>query len=115
MKTPPATDTTCAPDCAPRGKAAPAFTRAEAEQLAAMLKALGHPARLKLVKHLADHGTCFFGDLSEVLPLAPSTISQHVSILKDAGLIEGSSDARRVCYCVRPERLDALRRLLGRL
>jgi ArsR family transcriptional regulator len=108
----------CAPaDCAPpKGrKAAAAFSKTEADALAGMLKALGHPARLKLVKHLADYGTCFFGDLSEILPLAPSTISQHVTILKDAGLIEGSSDARRVCYCVKPERLDLLKRLLGRL
>lgn len=112
------TATSCAPaDCAPpKGrKAAPAFGKAEAAELAGMLKALGHPARLALVKHLADAGTCFFGDLSEILPLAPSTISQHVTILKDAGLIEGSSDARRVCYCVKPERLELLKRLLGRL
>jgi len=110
--------TACAPaDCAPpKGrKAAAAFTKAEGAELAGMLKALGHPARLALVKHLADYGTCFFGDLSEILPLAPSTISQHVSILKHAGLIEGSSDARRVCYCVKPERLELLKRLLGRL
>jgi len=112
------TKTACAPaDCVPpKGrKLAPALSKAEGADLAAMLKALGHPARLALVKHLADHGTCFFGDLSEILPLAPSTISQHVTILKDAGLIEGSADARRVCYCVKTGRLELLKRLLGRL
>lgn len=117
MKTATATATACAPDCPPRKgrKPAAAFSKAEAEDLAGMLKALGHPARLALVQHLADYGTCYFGSLSELLPLAPSTISQHVSILKDAGLIEGSSDARRMCYCVKPERLAVLQRLLGRL
>jgi ArsR family transcriptional regulator, arsenate/arsenite/antimonite-responsive transcriptional repressor len=99
----------------PRRKSAATLDAREVEDLALMLKALGHPARLSLVKHLADYGTCYFGDLSEVLPLAPSTISQHVSILKDAGLIQASSDVRRVCYCVVPERMDALKRLLDRL
>jgi len=50
-----------------------------------------------------------------VLPLAPSTISQHVSILKDAGLIEGSSDVQRVCYCVNRERLQQLKLTIGNL
>lgn len=79
-----------------------------------MLKALGHPARVQLVQHLSDSGVCYFGDFSEVVPLAPSTISQHVTILKDAGLVEGSPDERRVCYCLKPERLELLKRLLGR-
>lgn len=102
--------------CGPaRARKTAPLNRADAEDLASMLKALGHPARVKLVKHLADHGTCFFGALSEVLPLAASTISQHVTILKEAGLIEGSSDERRVCYCVKPGRLQRLKELLGRL
>lgn len=108
----PTSDAACPPA---KGKKVVPMAKAEVEDLAAMLKALGHPARLRLVKHLADHGSCVFGDLSDVLPLAPSTISQHVSILKAARLIEGSSDLRRVCYCIKPERLLALKDLLARL
>lgn len=83
--------------------------------LAAMCKAIGHPARLQLLRHLIAHGECYFGNLAEVLPLAPSTISKHVSILKEAGLIDGSSDVQRVCYCVNPARLDQLKSLISGL
>jgi ArsR family transcriptional regulator len=80
-----------------------------------MCKALAHPARIQLLRHLIDHGECYFGKLTDVLPLAPSTISQHVSILKEAGLIEGASDVQRVCYCVNQARLQALRSAIGSL
>lgn len=80
-----------------------------------MCKALSHPARVQLFRHLIDHGECYFGSLTDVLPLAPSTISKHVSILKDAGLIEGSSDAQRVCYCVNQERLQQFKRVTAGL
>lgn len=87
----------------------------DADDLARMCKALGHPARVTLLKHLADYGDCYFGSLTDVLPLAASTISQHVTILKEAGLIEGSSDAKRVCYCVNRERLAQLKALVDLL
>lgn len=80
-----------------------------------MCKALSHPARVQLLRHLIDHGECYFGNLADVLPLAPSTISKHVSILKEAGLIEGSSDVQRVCYCVNKERLAQFKNVLGQL
>ena len=57
----------------------------DADELALLCKALAHPARVKLLRHLAGIGTCYFGSLSDLLELAPSTVSQHVSILKDAG------------------------------
>ena len=87
----------------------------DVERLAQLAKALAHPARVTLLKHLADYGTCYFGKLTDVLPLAPSTISQHVSILKEAGLIEGSADEQRMCYCVNPDRLAELKQLIGDL
>ena len=87
----------------------------DTEDLAALCKAIGHPARLQLLRHLIQHGDCYFGSLADVLPLAASTISKHVSILKDAGLIEGSSDVQRVCYCVKPERLAQLKAMVGAL
>ena len=83
------------------------------DDLARLCKALSHPARVQLLRHLINHGECYFGSLADVLPLAPSTISQHVTILKEAGLIEGSSDVQRVCYCVNRERLEALKCMIG--
>ena len=80
-----------------------------------MCKALAHPARVKLLNYLADYGTCYFGKLTDILPLAASTISQHVTILKEAGLIEASSDSQRVCYCVNPERLQQLKDAIANL
>jgi ArsR family transcriptional regulator len=85
------------------------------EEVARMCKALAHPARVQLLKHLVDHGDCYFGSLADVLPLAPSTISQHVTILKEAGLILGSATEQRVCYCVNPERLAQLKLAIGSL
>ena len=87
----------------------------DADDLARLCKALGHPARVKLLKHLADFGECYFGSLAEVLPLAASTISQHVTILKAAGLICGSADEQRVCYCINRARLDEFKRAIGGL
>jgi ArsR family transcriptional regulator len=85
----------------------------DVDDLAHMCKALGHPARVRLLKHLVDYGDCYFGNLADVLPLAPSTISQHVTILKEAGLILASSDEKKVCYCINPERLQQLQLAIG--
>jgi ArsR family transcriptional regulator len=87
----------------------------DAEQLALLCKALGHPARVRILKYLAEHGTCFFGNLSDVIDLAPSTVSQHVSVLKEAGLIRASANIQRMCYCVEPERIALLRTLIAAL
>lgn len=87
----------------------------DAEELAVLLKALAHPARIRLLQHLARHGTCYFGNLSDVIDLAPSTTSQHVKVLKDAGLVLGSAEEQRTCYCVNPDRLAVLKRLVEAL
>lgn len=84
-------------------------------ELAVLLKALAHPARVQLLQHLARHGTCYFGNLSEVVGLAPSTTSQHVKILKDAGLVLGAAEEQRTCYCVNKDRLAVLKRLVKAL
>lgn len=85
------------------------------EALARLFKALGHPARIRLLKYLIGEGECFFGDLSTIVPLAASTISQHVTILKEAGLILGSADEQRTCYCVNPDGIASLKRLVDAL
>lgn len=101
--------------CCPPAKPATRAIEIDVDELARMCKAISHPARLQLLRHLIDHGECYFGSLADVLPLAPSTISNHVSILKEAGLIEGSSDVQRVCYCVNRERLQQLKLAIGAL
>ena len=80
-----------------------------------MCKALGHPARIQLLNYLAAYGACYFGSLADILPLAASTISQHVSVLKQAGLIIGSADEQRVCYCVNADRLNQLKQMIANL
>lgn len=87
----------------------------DAEELAVLFKALAHPARVQLLRHLARHGSCYFGSLSDLTGLAASTTSQHMKILKDAGLVLGSAEEQRTCYCVNPDRLAVLKRLVEAL
>lgn len=75
----------------------------DTELIAKFAKALGHPARIIILKHLSNQSCCFTGDLLEVLPLAQSTVSQHLKELKDAGLIEGEVDPPKVKYCINTE------------
>jgi ArsR family transcriptional regulator len=70
------------------------------EELARFAKALGHPTRIKILKYLENQSCCFTGDLLEVIPLAQSTISQHLKELKDAGLIQGEVSPPKIKYCI---------------
>jgi len=74
--------------------------------LAEQAKALGHPARLAIVQHLAARDTCICGDLVEVLPLAQATVSQHLKVLKASGLVQGEVDGPRSCYCLDYDALE---------
>jgi ArsR family transcriptional regulator, arsenate/arsenite/antimonite-responsive transcriptional repressor len=85
------------------------------EELALLSKAIGHPARVQILRLLSNRTTCYCGDIVEELPLAQSTVSQHLKVLKDAGLIKGEIDGPRVCYCVDPRTLRRLRALVGSL
>lgn len=67
---------------------------------AELMKALGHPARVAILELLADRQTCICGDIAEELPLAQSTVSQHLKALKKAGIIKGEIDGVRTCYCL---------------
>jgi len=73
------------------------------EQLARFSKALGHPTRIAILKHLQNQSCCFTGDLVEVFPLAQSTISQHLKELKNAGLIQGELNPPKIKYCINKE------------
>ena len=75
------------------------FTQKE-QDLAAFAKALSHPARIAILKVLAQKNDCICGEIVDVLPLAQSTVSQHLKELKIAGLIYGTIDGPRSCYCI---------------
>jgi len=75
------------------------FTKNEVA-LADFAKALSHPARIAILKELAKKNTCVCGEIVEVLPLAQSTVSQHLKELKEAGLIQGTLDGAKSCYCI---------------
>lgn len=75
------------------------FTQKE-QELAAFAKAMSHPARIAILKVLAQKNECICGEIVEVLPLAQSTVSQHLKELKSAGLITGETDGPRSCYCI---------------
>ena len=97
-----------------RGPSKPS-TRDLDQELASLAKALGHPARVRILRHLLASAECFCGELCEQLPLAQSTVSQHLKILKAAGLIQGTISRPRVCYCANPGRLREFATLLDEL
>lgn len=90
------------------------YTRQE-EQLARFTKAMGHPARIAILKFLASQDSCFFGDIHDVLPIAKATVSQHLSELKDAGLIQGEIQPPKVKYCINRENWALAKQLLDGL
>ena len=77
--------------------------------LAVWCKALAHPARIAILRHLANRGECICGDLVLDLPLAQSTVSQHLKALKQAGLIQGEIDGPRSKYCIHKKNLRNLK------
>ena len=72
----------------------------EEERMARFAKAMGHPARMAILRFLAEQDSCFFGDIHEVLPIAKATVSQHLKELKEAGLIQGEIQPPKVKYCI---------------
>jgi ArsR family transcriptional regulator len=88
--------------------------RADAE-LAELAKAAGHPARIRILRLLSRRDACVCGEIVDELPLAQSTVSQHLKILKDAGLVRGTVDGPRVCYCLEPSALRRLKALVAAL
>ena len=84
---------------------------ASTQRSAAIAKALGHPARIAILRLLAERNTCFCGDITEILPLAQSTLSQHLKALKKSGIIKGEVDGVRTCYCLDKEVVEEFREL----
>lgn len=77
-------------------------------KLAFLFKALAHPARIKILRHLLAEDRCICGRIVEVLPLAQSTVSQHLKILKESGLVLGEVEGPKTCYCVDKETLASV-------
>jgi ArsR family transcriptional regulator len=74
-----------------------------------MLRALANPVRFRIVRLLAERNICVCGDLVDELPLAQSTVSEHLKVLKEAGIVQGTISGPNTCYCLEPEALAWLR------
>lgn len=90
------------------------FTKTQIE-VAAIAKALGHPARLAILQFLAKQKSCMCGDIVNELPLSQSTVSQHLKELKNVGLIRGSIDGPTICYCIDEKNWMRVTKLFGQL
>lgn len=83
------------------------------ELIASISRALAHPVRVRILKLLAGETCCFTGELTGMIPMAQSTISQHLKALLDAGLIQGRIDPPKVKYCISRERWQQAEKLFG--
>lgn len=86
----------------------------EQQRIAQYAKALAHPIRVYVLEMLAQQSCCYSGDLSEELPIAKSTLSQHLKELKKAGLIQGTIETPRVKYCINRENWSEAKALFGK-
>lgn len=84
----------------------------EADQIASIGKALAHPARVRIIAFLLSKPGCIGGDIVDDVGLAQSTVSEHLRILKDAGIVQGTIDYPRVCYSLDPSALGPIRDLI---
>lgn len=83
------------------------------KQAARYAKALGHPVRIYVLEHLSRQSCCYSGDLTDVLPIAKSTLSQHLKELKEVGLIQGEIEGPRIKYCINKDNWEEARLLMG--
>lgn len=90
-------------------------SRATDEELAKLAWAIAHPARVRILRILLARQACICGELVDQMTLAQSTVSQHLKILKESGLVQGEIDGPKVCYCVNPEALARLKGLVAGL
>jgi predicted transcriptional regulator len=87
----------------------------EQEQLARFAKALGHPIRIAILQMLSKQTCCYHGDMSEILPIAKSTLSQHLKELKEAGLIQGAITPPMILYCINKKNWTLAKQLFNEL
>jgi len=87
----------------------------EQKMAARFAKAMAHPVRMYILELLSDQSCCYSGDLSEVLPVAKSTLSQHLKELKEAGLIQGEIEQPRIKYCLNKENWEKAQKLFSKI
>ena len=97
------------------GKMHDSISQVDQETVARFAKALGHPTRIEILVFLASQDSCFFGDIHDELPIAKSTVSQHLKELRDAGLIKGEIETPKVRYCIHKENWEIARKLFYNL
>ncbi|MEX1099176.1 MAG: metalloregulator ArsR/SmtB family transcription factor [Bacteriovoracaceae bacterium] len=85
------------------------------QSLATLCKALGHEARVQIVRMLLEKNACVCGDFVDYLPISQSTVSQHLKVLKEAGIITGEIDGNKICYGLNTEKIKELRVLIASL
>ena len=90
------------------------FSKKE-KRIAELAKALGHPARVSILMYLLKKNACVCGDLVDVLPLAQSTVSQHLKELKKVGILQGEIEGTSTCYCIDPKVWGEMKNLFGGL
>ena len=90
------------------------FTK-EQEQTARFAKVLGHPVRIAILELLNSQACCYHGDMADELPIAKSTLSQHLKELKDVGLIQGDITPPTTKYCINREKFDLAKSLLNKV
>ncbi|MFA7326076.1 MAG: metalloregulator ArsR/SmtB family transcription factor [Candidatus Kapaibacterium sp.] len=88
---------------------------AEQQQAAVYAKAISHPARIAILRFLAESKVCITGDITDAIPLGRTTVLQHLQVLKDSELITGDIDGKRVCYCINSDRYDEMKQLFDEL
>lgn len=84
------------------GKSKTILFTAQQNRLAALAKAIGHPARIAILEFLSSQNSCVCRDIVDELPLSQSTVSQHLKALKEVGIIQGNIEGASVCYCIDP-------------
>ncbi len=87
------------------------FFSPQQTSLARWAKALSHPVRIYIMQHLSEQSCCYSGDLAEELPIARSTLSQHLKELKESGLIQGEINPPKIKYCINKENWEAAKKL----
>ncbi|PIR18109.1 MAG: transcriptional regulator [Deltaproteobacteria bacterium CG11_big_fil_rev_8_21_14_0_20_49_13] len=83
--------------------------------LSRMCKAFGHPIRMQIVKHLKGANKCVCGKIVDILPIAQATVSQHIKVLKEAGIISGKISGPSTCYCIDKGALKEFKRMVREL
>ena len=83
----------------------------ELQTSAELFKALAHPARLAILKYLAETNTCITGDFADELPLSRTTVNQHLKELKDAGVIQGTTEGAKTYYCLNPKKIQEMKQM----